>query len=53
MLYIAATYHCMQLQGKLINQTWENSKEPSSEPNFSPFGPNLGTKFFFGGFYLN
>ena len=52
MLGIAASYHCMQLQGKLTNQTRENSKKPSLGTNFSPFGPNLGPKIFFHGFYL-
>ena len=26
MLNIVATYHCMQFQGKLMNQTWKNDK---------------------------
>ena len=26
MLYIVASYHCMQLQGKLIYQTWKNGE---------------------------
>ena len=26
MLYIVPSYQCMQFQGKLINQTWENGK---------------------------
>ena len=26
MLYIVASYHCTQFQGKLTNQTWENFK---------------------------
>ena len=52
MLGIAASYHCMQLQGKLTNQTRENSKKPSLGTNISPFGPNLGPKIFFRGFYL-
>ena len=30
--FIVASYHCMQLQGKLIKQTWENGKKPSFEP---------------------
>ena len=28
--------HCIQFQGKLINQTWEIDKIPSFEPNFGP-----------------
>ena len=47
MLYIVASYHCMQLQGKLMSQTWENGKKPSFRTNFDPFGPNLGPKIFF------
>ena len=46
-LDIFASYHCMQFQGKLINQTWENGKKPSFRTDFGPFGPNLGPKFFF------
>ena len=42
MLDIVASYHCMWFQGKLMNQTWENSKKPSFGPDFGPFGPNLG-----------
>ena len=47
MLYIVASYHCMQFQEKLINQTWENDKKPSFGPDFGPFGPNLDPKFLF------
>ena len=41
MLNIVASYHCMQYQRKLINQTWENDRKPSFGPDFGPFGPNL------------
>ena len=34
MLDIAASYHCMQFQGKLVNQICENNKKSS-------FGPDL------------
>ena len=27
MLYVVACYHCMQCQGKLMNQTTENGKK--------------------------
>ena len=37
----------MQFQEKLMNQTWENDKKPSCQPNFDPFGQNLGSKKFF------
>ena len=41
MLDIVASYHCMQLQGKLKNQTRENGKKTSFRPDFGPFGPKL------------
>ena len=47
MLYIVASYHCMQLQGKPMNQTWNNNKKPSFGPNFGPFDLYLGPKKFF------
>ena len=47
MLDIVASYRCMQFQGKLTNQTWENGKKPSFRADFSPFGPNLDAKNFF------
>ena len=53
MLDIVANYHCVQFQGKLMNQTSENGKKPSFEPNFGPSDPNLGPKFFFREFYLH
>ena len=28
MLDIIASYQCVQFQGKLMNQTWENGKKP-------------------------
>ena len=46
-LEIVASYHCMQFQGKLINQTWENGKKPSFVPDFGLFWP---PKIFFVGF---
>ena len=46
-LDIVASYHYMQFQGRIMNQTWENAKKPSFGPNFGPFGPNLGHQFFF------
>ena len=47
MLDIVANYHCVQFQGKLMNQTSENGKKPSFGPNFGPFGPNRGSNYFF------
>ena len=46
-LDIVANYHCMQFQGKLMNQTWENDQKPSVRPNFGPFWPKFGPKIFF------
>ena len=46
MLDIVASNHCMQFQGKLMNQTWENGKKPNFEPNFDWFDPNLCPNFF-------
>ena len=46
MLYIVASYRCVQSQGKLMNQTRENDKKPSFEPDFGPFSPNSGSQFF-------
>ena len=52
MLDVIASYHCMQFQGKLMNQTWENGKIPSFGTDFGPFRLHLGPKTFFHGFYL-
>ena len=52
MLGIVASYHFMQFQGKLINQTWENDKTPSFGLEFGPFHPNLSSKLFFRKFQL-
>ena len=46
MLDIVANYHCMQFQGKLMNQTWRNRKKTSFESDFDPFSPNSGCQFF-------
>ena len=46
MLFIVASYNCMQFQEKLMNQTWENSKKPNFGPDFGPFGLNFGPKNF-------
>ena len=52
-LYIVASYHCMLFQGKLMNQPWENGRKPSFGPNAGPFGPNLGSQFFFSKIWLH
>ena len=41
MLDIVASYHCMQFQGKLMNQIWENGKKPSFGPDFGPLLPKF------------
>ena len=47
MLGIVASYHCMQFQGKLINETWENGKTPCFGPDFDTVSPNSAFQFFF------
>ena len=47
MLDIIASYHCIQFQGNLMNQPWENGQKPSFGPNF---GPTLDPQNFFVGF---
>ena len=47
MLGFNASYHCMQFQGKLINQPWENGRKPSFRPDFGPFWPKFGPQNFF------
>ena len=47
MLEIVTSYHCMHVQEKQMNQTWEDGKNPSFGPNFGHFGPDLDPKFFF------
>ena len=46
MLEIVTSCHCMQFQGKLMNQAWKNDKKPTFGPNFDLFDPNLGHKYF-------
>ena len=46
MLDIVASYHCLQFQGKLMSETWENDKKNLV------LGLNLGPKIFFHEFYL-
>ena len=38
---IVASYHCMQFQGKLTNQIWENDKKTSFGPDFGPLLPKF------------
>ena len=47
MLDIVENYHCMQFQGKLMNQTVENGKKPIFGSDFGPFAQNSGRQTFF------
>ena len=49
---VASYHHCMQFQGKLMNQTWENGKKSSFKTDFSSFVPYLGPQIFFHRFYF-
>ena len=54
MLDIAASYHYIQFQGQLTNQTQENGKKTNFGPNLGSFDQNLPPppppkKIFFGG----
>ena len=42
--FFVSDYNCMEFQGKLINQTGENSKKSSFR---FEFGPNSGRQGFF------
>ena len=53
MLYIVASSHSTQSQGKRMNQTWKNDKKTSFGTDFDPFDLNLGPQNFFYGFYRN
>ena len=50
MLEIAASYHCMQFQGKPMNQTWENGRKSSVRLKFGPLQSKFSPKTFFVGF---
>ena len=41
MLDIAASYHYIQFQGQLTNQTQENGKKTNFGPNLGSFDQNL------------
>ena len=43
-LDIVRSYHPMQFQGKIMNQTWENGKKPNFGPDFGPFSPKFGSQ---------
>ena len=53
MLDIAASYHYIQFQGQLTNQTQENGKKTNFGPDLGSFDPNFlpppQKKLFFGG----
>ena len=45
---IVASYHCMQFQGKLMNQTWEQGKKNLvSGPILDPLAQIWALKIFF------
>ena len=46
MLYIFASYHCMQFQRRPIKQTWKNDRKPSFRINLAQIFPALPKKFF-------
>ena len=46
-LCIAASYHCVQLHGKVMSQASEKGKKPHFGSDFGPLDPNLGHHFFF------
>ena len=52
MLYIVESYYCVQFQGKLMNQTWENDKTPNFKPDFAPLAQMWVQKLFFVEFTL-
>ena len=45
MLDIVGSYHCMQFQGKLKNQTWEIDKKSSFGSD--PSSPQIPAAIFF------
>ena len=47
MLDIVASSHCVQFQGKLVKQTWENGKKSSSRPDSGSFWPKFGLQKIF------
>ena len=47
MLYIAASYKCLQVQEKLMNQTWENGKKTSLGPILADLAQIRAAKCFF------
>ena len=47
MLHFVAHYHCMQFQGKLMNQTWENGKNLVSGLILAHLAKIPAAKFFF------
>ena len=49
-LDILASYHCMQFQGKLTNQPWENSQKNLVSDRYWPLWPKLGPWKYFSWF---
>ena len=46
-LDIVASYHYMQFQGRIMNQTWENAKNPVLGPILAHLVQIWVTNFFF------
>ena len=51
MLYIVASYYCMQFQGKQMCQTWENGKKNLVPGRFWHLWPKFGPQKFLYGFF--
>ena len=47
MLYIVVSYHCMQFQGKVMNQTWKNGKKLVLSTILAPSAQIWAPKIFF------
>ena len=47
MLYIVVSYHCMQFQGKVMNQTWKNGKKLVLSTILAPSAQIWAPKNFF------
>ena len=52
MLDLFASYHCLQIQGKLMIQTQENGVKSHFGPNLGPLSPNSGHQTFFSKIWL-
>ena len=53
MLDIAASHHCIQIQGKLIIRTQKNGEKPHFGPNLGSYGPKSDCQYFFSKTWLH